>query len=111
MGALVDAGIARPVIANRTVAKAAALATRFPQASASGYGELRGPFDIVVNATAAGLSGEPMTVPPSVLGAGTLAYDMVYGRDTAFLQAAESFFVWRGVRPDTRDVLARLRGG
>jgi shikimate dehydrogenase len=130
VGALLEAGVARLVIANRTVQRAESLAARFPRATASGYGELRGPFDIVINATAAGLDGEALALPGSVLASGTLAYDMVYGRDTAFLQAAraagartcdglgmlveqaaESFFVWRGVRPATRDVLDGLRGG
>jgi len=130
VGALLEAGVARLVIANRTVQRAEALAARFPRAAASGYGEVRGPFDIVINATAAGLDGEALALPGSVLASGTLAYDMVYGRDTAFLQAAraagartcdglgmlveqaaESFFVWRGVRPATRDVLDGLRGG
>jgi shikimate dehydrogenase len=130
VGALLQAGVVRLVIANRTVQRAEALAARFPPATASGYGELRGPFDIVINATAAGLDGEAVALPGSALASGTLAYDMVYGRDTAFLQAAraagaqacdglgmlveqaaESFFVWRGVRPATRDVLDGLRGG
>jgi shikimate dehydrogenase len=129
-GALLEAGVARLVIGNRTVSKAEALAARFPPAAATPYGELRGPFDIVINATAAGLGGESIHLPASVLGRQTLAYDMVYGRDTAFLQAAraagaqacdglgmlveqaaESFFIWRGVRPQTRSVLDRLRGG
>ncbi|TMH64009.1 MAG: shikimate dehydrogenase [Betaproteobacteria bacterium] len=129
-GALLDAGIAGLVIANRTLSKAQSLAARFPPAAASGYGELRAPFDIVINATAAGLGGESVHLPASVLGSQTLAYDMVYGRDTAFLQAAraagaqacdglgmlveqaaESFFIWRGVRPQTRSVLDSLRGG
>jgi shikimate dehydrogenase len=130
VGALLEAGVERLVIANRTLSKAQALAARFPRASASGYGELRQRFDIVVNATAAGLGGETVALPHSVLGAGTLAYDVAYGHDTAFLQAAraagaqacdglgmlveqaaESFFIWRGVRPQTRSVLDNLRGG
>jgi len=128
-GSLVGAKVARLVIANRTFAKAAELATRFKPALAVRYAELQGAFDIVINATSASLAGDELYVPPSVFGKQTLAYDMVYGRDTAFLQAArragarcsdglgmlveqaaESFFIWRGVRPATRAVLASLRG-
>jgi shikimate dehydrogenase len=128
--ALLEAGIARLVIANRTGSRAVSLGKRF-RVEACGYDELEGRgFDIVVNATAAGLENEAPQLPPSVLGSGTLAYDMLYGRDTPFLaqaraagarvsdglgmlveQAAESFFLWRGVRPETRPVLERLRGG
>jgi shikimate dehydrogenase len=128
--ALLESGVARLVIANRTVSRAAALAERFGL-EACGYRELEGcGFDIVVNATSAGLENEAPRLPRTVLGRGTLAYDMLYGRDTPFLaqaraagarasdglgmlveQAAESFFLWRGVRPETRAVLERLRGG
>jgi len=128
-GALLAAGVARLVIANRTAEKALALAARFPSAAGCGYQALGAEaFDIVVNATSAGLSGESADLPPGPLRPGVLAYDMVYGQETAFLaaarragarvcdglgmlveQAAESFHVWRGVRPDTRPVLARLR--
>jgi shikimate dehydrogenase len=130
VGALLEAGVARLLIANRTVAKAEALAARFPAAEACGYPQLRGEhFDLVINATSAGLSGESPPLPAGVLDQNCLAYDMVYGRDTPFLgaarragaracdglgmlveQAAESFFIWRGVRPATRPVLAGLRG-
>ena len=128
-GSLVDARVARLVIANRTFSKAVELAARFKPALAVRYAELEGAFDIVINATSASLAGDAPAVPPSVIAKNTLAYDMVYGRDTAFLQAArragarssdglgmlveqaaESFFVWRGVRPATRAVLASLRG-
>jgi shikimate dehydrogenase len=129
-GALLEAGVARLAIANRTVAKAQALAERFPGVSACGYDALAGErFDIVINATSAGLDGGAPALPEGLLGKGVLAYDMVYGRDTPFLaaarsagaracdglgmlveQAAESFYVWRGVRPATRPVLAKLRG-
>lgn len=129
VGALLDASVARLVIANRTVSKAEALAGRFAGVSACGYDVLRGQsFDIVVNATSAGLAGETPRLPEGLLRKSTLAYDMVYGRDTPFLaaarkagartcdglgmlveQAAESFFVWRGVHPATRPVLEKLR--
>ena len=126
---LLDAGVAKLTIANRTAARAEELAARFPNVAGGGYDALGGRvFDLVINATSAGLTNESPPLPRSVFKAQTLAYDMVYGRDTPFLaaaraagatpcdgtgmlveQAAESFFLWRGVRPDTRPVLAALR--
>ena len=128
-GELLDAGVSSLVVANRTLPRAQALAERFSGLRASSYGELaEQEFDLVVNATSAGLQEEEAALPPGVLRKGLFAYDMVYGRDTAFLaaaraagarasdglgmlveQAAESFFIWRGVRPETAEVLARLR--
>jgi len=130
VGPLLEAGAARVVIANRTLPRAQALAQRFSGAAACGYEALEGErFDVIVNATSAGLTDQAPPLPPGLLGKHTLAYDMVYGRDTPFLaaarssgaracdglgmlveQAAESFFIWRGVRPATRPVLAKLRG-
>jgi shikimate dehydrogenase len=130
VGALLEAGAARLMVANRTVPKARALAECFPGVSACGYDALAGErFDIVINATSAGLEGAAPALPEGLLRNGVLAYDMVYGRDTPFLaaarnagaracdglgmlveQAAESFFIWRGVLPATRPVLAKLRG-
>jgi len=129
VGPLLDAGASRVVIANRTASKAKELAERFPGAAGQGYEGLAGEFDLVINATSAGLIDETPPLPPGLLRAGVLAYDMVYGRETPFLaaakragartsdglgmlveQAAESFFIWRGVRPQTRPVLAKLRG-
>lgn len=130
IGALLEAGVARLVIANRTVSRAQALAERFAGAFACGYDALGdAPFDVVINATSAGLTDEAPPLPQDFLGKGMLAYEMVYGRETPFLaaarragaracdglgmlveQAAESFFIWRGVRPQTPPVLAKLRG-
>lgn len=129
-GALLEAGVARLVIANRTIDKGRELAERFPPAAACGFAELAGGrFDLVVNATSAGLQDAVLPLPASLFSSGVLAYDMVYGRDTPFLaaaraagavacdglgmlveQAAESFWLWRGIRPETRAVLAELRG-
>ncbi len=126
--ALLESGLARLTIANRTEAKSRALAERFG-CGAAGYGALAGErIELIVNATSAGLAGEAPPLPRGVLAGGVLAYDMVYGREGPFLaaarragarvcdglgmlveQAAESFFLWRGVRPDTAPVLAKLR--
>jgi len=116
-------------VANRTVDKALALAAAFPGCTGCGLDALAGrEFDLVINATSAGLAGGVW--PRLTLGwaPGALAYDMVYGRDTDFLrqataagartadglgmlveQAAEAFCLWRGVRPATAPVLAALR--
>jgi shikimate dehydrogenase len=126
--ALLAAGVAQLVVANRTLGRARALAARHPGVTAMAYDAISEPFDIAVNATSAGLRGDAPALPPEVLGKGTLAYDMVYARDTPFLsaaraagartsdglgmlveQAAESFLLWRGVRPETGAVLAELR--
>ena len=130
LGPLAAAKPARLVIANRTAEGARALAKRFAGTLGGGYGELpKERFDLLINATSAGLAGEAPPVPASAFGPGALAYEMVYGRETPFLalarackaeahdglgmlveQAAEAFLVWRGVRPDTGPVLAALRG-
>jgi shikimate dehydrogenase len=86
----------------------------------------------VINATSASLAGELPPLPPDVFAPAALAYDMVYGNEaTRFLayardngaaqvadglgmllaQAAESFLLWRGVRPDTGPLFEMLRGG
>lgn len=120
------------VIANRTRSKAEQLAQQFAAQGdirAGDFATLHGPFDIIINATSASLAADVPPVAPTVFGAQTLAYDMMYGKEpTMFMcfakrhgalvrdglgmlveQAAESFFVWRGVRPDTAPVFAELR--
>jgi shikimate dehydrogenase len=122
----------RLVIANRTVSKAEELVTQFAPrgtVSASDFATLRKPFDVIVNATSASLSADLPPVAPEVFGNGSLAYDMMYGKEpTVFMQfaarhgastrdglgmlveqAAESFMLWRGVRPATGSVFATLR--
>ncbi|MFP5408448.1 MAG: shikimate dehydrogenase [Gammaproteobacteria bacterium] len=126
---LLDQQPAEVVIANRTVSRAQELAALFGRgASASGFDALYTPFDLIINATAASLAGELPPLSPRIFTADTLAYDMMYGRDTPFLdfarshgaatadglgmlveQAAEAFTLWRGVRPDTAPVIAALR--
>jgi shikimate dehydrogenase len=130
-------GPAELVIANRTEETAARLAleyARLPGCAVAvkpdgiGFPGLAGrSFDLVINATSTGLSGSVLPLPASIFSARCVAYEMVYGRETAFMgqaraagcrvadglgmlveQAAEAFFVWRGVRPHTAPVLAAL---
>lgn len=121
------------VIANRTADRAKALAAAFAQmGNVEGVGFryiAGGPYDIVINATSASLTGEIPDVPIGVIGSETFCYDMAYGKGgTPFVrwcmelgcraaasgwgmlveQAAESFRLWRGVRPLTGPVLAAL---
>ncbi len=129
---ILDEHPAELVIANRTISKAADLATQFAphgRVSASNFEDLQSRFDIIINATSASLSDDLPPISPAVFGNSTFAYDMMYGKEpTVFMrfassheavvrdglgmlveQAAEAFFVWRGVRPDTAPVFAELR--
>ena len=132
---LLDARPALLWIANRTAARASDLARRFAGRGAlagGAYQELDGEaFDLVINATSASLAGELPPLPAGAFASGSMAYDMMYGRgETPFLayarehgaarladglgmlveQAAEAFYLWRGVRPDSAPVVAMLRG-
>lgn len=124
---------ARLLIANRTAERAGQLATEFADygnIEAIGFGQLASlseAFDLVINATSAGLQGQTAPIPGSVFTNSTYAYDFSYSRDaskpdTAFLalakshncnntndgmgmlleQAADAFFIWEDVRPKTR---------
>lgn len=121
------------VIANRGPARAVELAAKFAAfgpISAAGLFEVASrSFDLVINSTSAGLHGTLPPVTAANFAPGALAYDMVYGKAAGdFLafarhsgaqasdglgmlveQAAESFLVWHGVRPETRAVIDRLR--
>ena len=125
------------VIANRSLERAAALAHECTQRTgvipvrAVELGALATmEFDLIINATAASLHDEVPALPPDVVRSAKVCYDLAYGRhDTVFMrwarghgagavhmglgmlveQAAESFQLWRGVRPDTAPVLAALR--
>jgi shikimate dehydrogenase len=135
LGPLLDARPRQLVVANRTLAKAQALVDRHRSAAAATRLEAAMPqacgdgFDIVINATATSLQGVEVPLAASVLAPGALALDMMYGPSAqGFLdwaqrhgargrdglgmlveQAAEAFFLWRGVMPDTAPVLAAQR--
>ena len=121
------------VIANRTIAKAKALGDAFAgygNLAAGGYADLGdAAFDLVVNATSASMHAELPPIPGGAFAAGGLAYDLVYGKGLTPLlrlardagagrvadgvgmlveQAAEGFAWWRGVRPDTREMIEAL---
>ena len=128
---LLEQSPAQLVIANRTLARAEELVEHFghPALAASAFEVLEGAFDIVINATSASLSSDLPPVPDAVFSSAGFAYDMMYGAaPTVFMhhaaslgaavsdglgmlveQAAESFFIWRGVRPDTTPVRQWLR--
>lgn len=122
------------VIANRTASKATDLASSTAKPAAvrgCGLNQLAGgKFDLIINGTAAGLGGEVPDIPDDILAPGGWTYDMMYASEpTAFVhwgrshgaaqaldglgmlveQAAESFYLWRGVRPETAGVIKALR--
>ncbi len=120
-------------IANRTPERAQRLREEFSDLgdiSASNFDAVDNrPWDLIINATAASLAGEVPALPPDAVGPDTVCYDMAYGRsDTAFMlwaigrgstraykgwgmlveQAAESYLLWHGMRPETRPVMDAL---
>jgi shikimate dehydrogenase len=137
LGPLLEACPAELQVVNRSPAKAldllqghgAIARSARVRLTAGGLQEAGSGFDVVINATASSLGGAQVPVPASVLAPGALAYDMMYGpAAAAFLhwaqrhgaqprdglgmlveQAAESFAVWRGVRPPSAQVLQELR--
>ncbi|MCK9636351.1 MAG: shikimate dehydrogenase [Methylobacter tundripaludum] len=121
------------VIANRTKDKAVKLGAEFHgkgPVTGCGFDDLANrQFDLILNATSASLSGQLPPLPTGLLAAGGMCYDLAYGNEpTAFVrwgqdnhaaksldglgmlveQAAEAFFIWRGVRPKTRPVIELL---
>lgn len=132
---LLDLAPAQLLIANRSADRARVVAASFADlgpVKGCGFQEIDArPWDLVINATAASLAGARPEVSPTIIASHTVCYDLAYGREpTPFLnwalaegasaahlgwgmlveQAAESFHVWRGVRPDTRPVLDVLKG-
>lgn len=131
---LLEAGPAQLCVVNRTVEKAEQLAMLFKEQgpiSAAGFEWIEEPVDLIINATSASLDGKLPPISPTLIRPGhTWCYDMMYASEATVFnrwaaeqgaarcidglgmlveQAAEAFALWRGVRPDTTQVLAALR--
>lgn len=121
-------GAARIMIANRTLDKALELVMGIQDCEARRFDQLDMPYDIIINATSTGLSGETLPLPNVIFDTNCLAYDMMYGRETPFMkqargngaqvadglgmlveQAAEAFYLWRSLRPETQSVIQQIR--
>ncbi len=122
------------IVVNRTTSKATELANEFSSfgnIKGCGYEELGGnKFDLLINATSASLNNDVPPVPNSVVDSNSICYDLAYSdKPTSFLnwavsqnvqqyfdgigmlieQAAESYFIWRGYKPDTQPIFSLLR--
>lgn len=127
---LLEAHIAELTVANRTEEKASALQNDFRQIKSCSLSGLVGSYDLIINATSASLTEKAIPISPAILHPSTYCYDLAYsskGR-TPFViwaheqgcqavdglgmlveQAAEAFFIWHGVKPETTAVLTQLR--
>ncbi len=133
IGPLMENTPAHIVIANRTVEKAITLSKEFAQLgdiTGCSYEALKGQqFDLIINATSASLTGQLPHLTEGILAKNGYCYDLAYGnKPTAFVnwslaqgaeksldglgmlveQAAEAFYIWRGVRPETAEIIALL---
>lgn len=131
---ILDKDVIKLVVANRSVEKAVAMIDKVKDQfsaidlMATSYDGLNSQFDVVINATSTGLSNASLPISSKIFAEGSLAYDMVYGQVTPFMrlataqratvadglgmlveQAAEAFELWRGVRPDSKAVIEKMR--
>ncbi len=141
---LLNANPSLIVIANRTLSKAQDAAKIVSALIESSQSEARNSettclakpfdaladmeFDLVINSTSTGLTDTALPVPSTIFAKNCLAYEMMYGRETPFMQqaresgaqvadglgmlveqAAEAFYLWRGVRPETHGVMQQIR--
>ncbi len=121
------------VLTNRTLSKADSLVAIFSglgAISSAGFAELKESFDIVINGTSASLGGELPAISKAIFASSTVVYDMMYAKELTVFnawakqqgvdtvidglgmlveQAAEAFYIWRGVRPKTDEVIQLLR--
>jgi shikimate dehydrogenase len=135
IGPLLEMQTTSLTIANRTLGKAEALADHFSHSgpiSACRFNAIpvSKPYDLIINATSAGLKGESPPYPTAAISETTFCYDLSYGlKPTPFSiwaresgaaqsvmgwgmlveQAAESFKLWRGIRPETTPVLKQMK--
>ncbi len=131
---LLNAQPASITIANRSLEKAHFMVQKIAADHAvcnitiSHFAHLQSEFDVIINATSTGLSDSALPIPDVIFAKNCLAYDMMYGVETAFMaqarangeqvadglgmlveQAAEAFYIWRGIRPETAPVIAMLK--
>lgn len=134
LGPLIEQRPSEIVIANRTAEKAVQLSDEFDshlKVRGCGFDDTGDqPFGLIINGTAASLQGELPPIPDTAVTSTTSCYDMMYGKEpTVFMQwadgrgvakvldglgmlveqAAESYFIWRGVRPETSEVIASIK--
>ena len=130
---LLQAGVAQLDITNRTHDKALQLAqlfSRYGNIKALTLTELASGYDVIINSSSAGLTGQLISLPSTIIDGTTYCYDMSYGSDTTLFnqwalsagarhccdglgmlvgQAAQSFYLWRNVHPDATTVMQQLR--